>query len=70
MKESEKVLVIDCYEQGILINALNEFRNELIRQKQETEPVDEVMLKTIDAPDKRKVLFHKRPKRLMLDEAR
>lgn len=56
MKEDVKVLVLDKYEIGILINALNEFRNKLIAEQRETEPVDEVLLKAIDAPSKKKTL--------------
>ena len=33
MREDEKVLVLDKYELGIVINALNQFRNQLIREK-------------------------------------
>lgn len=54
MKDEVKVLTLDKYEIGILINALNEFRNKLIAEQRETEPVDEVLLKAIDAPSKKK----------------
>ena len=33
MKEEIKVLELDKYELGILINALNEFRNKMIQMK-------------------------------------
>jgi len=56
VKENIKVLELDKYEIGILINALNEFRNQLIQQKRETAPVDEVLLKAIDAPEKKSPL--------------
>lgn len=55
MKEEVKVLVLDRYEIGILINALNEFRNNLLLQERETAPVDELLLKAIDAPSKKKL---------------
>lgn len=54
MKDEIKLLELDKYELGILINALNEFRNKLIKEQRETEPVDEVLLKAIDAPSKKK----------------
>ena len=57
MKEEIKVLELDKYELGILINALNEFRNKLIQEGKETEYVDEVLLRAIDAPPKKKVLI-------------
>ena len=53
MRETVKVLELDKYEIGIIINALNEFRNRLLREKEDTEPVDEV-LKAIDAPEKKR----------------
>lgn len=56
MREEVKVLELDKYELGILINALNQFRNQLLQQKKDTEFVDEVLLKAIDAPPKKKVL--------------
>lgn len=54
MKEEIKVLELDKYELGILINALNEFRNQLLKLGKDTEYVDEVLLRAIDAPPKKK----------------
>lgn len=56
MKEEIKVLELDKYELGILINALNEFRNKMIKEGKDTEYVDEVLLRAIDAPPKKKGL--------------
>lgn len=56
MKEEIKVLELDKYELGILINALNEFRNKMIKEGKDTEYVDEVLLRAIDTPPKKKVL--------------
>ena len=56
MKEEIKVLELDKYEFVILIYALNEFRNKLIKEEKDTEYVDEVLLRAIDAPSKKKVL--------------
>lgn len=56
MKEEIKVLELDKYELGILINALNEFRNQLLKLGKDTEYVDEVLLRAIDAPAKKKAL--------------
>ncbi|MBP3897751.1 MAG: hypothetical protein J6D57_08000 [Mogibacterium sp.] len=41
-------LEIDEYEQGILINALNLLRNQQIREKCPTEPIDELIMKIIE----------------------
>ena len=54
MKETVKVIDLDKYEQGILIRALNDFRNNLIKQGIITIPVDELLLKVLDAPEKKR----------------
>lgn len=58
MKEVFKILELDKYELGIIINALNEMRNRLIAEQRETDPVDEVLLKALDAPEKKRY-FHR-----------
>lgn len=52
-KDEERVLTLDKYEHGVVINALNEMRNDLIQEKRPTDIVDEVLLKTIDAPTRK-----------------
>ncbi len=52
-KEEKRVLTLDRFEHGIVINALNEMRNDLIGEDRSTDIVDEVLLKTIDAPVKK-----------------
>jgi len=51
--EQRKVLVIDDYEQGILINALNDMRNELKAEDKSTDAVDDIIIKTAEAKNKR-----------------
>ena len=63
MKEEERVLTLDDYEFGVVVNALNELRNDLIKEERPTDAVDDLLLKTIDAPTKKQ-------KRRKLDEAR
>ncbi len=41
-------------EHGVIINALNEMRNDLLEEERPTDIVDEVLLKAIDAPTKRR----------------
>ncbi|MGG1639053.1 hypothetical protein [Paenibacillus sp. NRS-1760] len=50
MKEDERILNLDHYEHGIVINALNTLRNGLIGERRPTDAVDDLLLKTIDAP--------------------
>lgn len=53
MKEEERILTLDNYEYGVMVNALNDFRNDLIKGEKATDAVDELLLKTIDAPTKK-----------------
>jgi len=53
MKEGVKIVELDKYEHGILINALNEFRNKNLKLQRETSPIEELMLKVIKAPEKK-----------------
>lgn len=54
MERNEKrVLTLDRYEHGVVINALNEMRNDLLEEERSTDIVDEVLLKAIDAPRRR-----------------
>lgn len=52
-KEEKRVLTLDRYEHGVVVNALNELRNDLLEEKRSTDIVDEVLLKAIDAPTKK-----------------
>ena len=47
MRKTKK-LEIDEYEQGILINALNLLRNQQIRERRPTDPIDELIMKIIE----------------------
>ena len=52
-KEEMRILTLDPYEHGVVINALNDMRNGLIGEERPTDIVDELLLKTIDAPRRR-----------------
>ena len=52
-KEEMRILTLDPYEHGVVINALNDMRNGLIGEERPTDIVDELLLKTIEAPTKR-----------------
>ena len=54
-----KVLELDKYELGIIINALNEFRNKLLDEQKDSEAVDEVLLKVLEAPQKKRMFPRK-----------
>ena len=51
MATAEKVVVtLDNFEQRLLVNGLNDFRNDLLREDKPTEDVEDLILKVIDAP--------------------
>ena len=52
MKEKKHILQMDRYEQGFIVQTLNEKRNEMLKQNRPTDFVDEIILKTIKAPEK------------------
>ena len=50
MKEERKILTLDNYDHGMVITALNDKRNLMLKEKKSTDIVDDVLLKVIDAP--------------------
>ena len=52
-KQEKVVLTLDSYEHGIMIRALNELRNDMLEEQRDPGPVEDVLLKTIDAPRRR-----------------
>lgn len=56
MKKNVKYLKLDRYEYNLLINALVEFKNKVRKEESITEPIDDLILKVIDSPVKRKVI--------------
>ena len=52
-KEEKRIVALDRYEHGVLVNALNEQRNDLLAEQRPTDAVDDVLLKVIDAPTKK-----------------
>lgn len=53
-KELYKVIEMDKEEYGIIINALNEKRTKLLEEDKDTEIIDELILKVLDAPEKKR----------------
>ena len=52
-RQDKVVLTLDSYEHGIMIRALNELRNDLLEEQRDPGPVEDVLLKTIDAPSQK-----------------
>ncbi|MCQ2485524.1 MAG: hypothetical protein MJ168_09355 [Clostridia bacterium] len=55
MREDKRVITLDDFQHNLLINGLNEFRNDLIETDKPTEDVDRLLLMIIDAPTKREL---------------
>lgn len=52
-KEEKRHLTLDNHQHGVIVNALNDKRNSLIKENRPTDIVDEVLLITLDAPIKK-----------------
>ena len=48
------VVMLDSFEQGLMVRGLLNYRNELIGKGDPAEDIAELILKIIDAPTKRK----------------
>ena len=53
-----KLLELDKYELGIIINALNDLRNKNLENKISLDAIDELLLKVLFAPEKKRY-FHR-----------
>ncbi len=52
-KTQHKVVILDPYEHGFIITALNDKRNEMLKERKPTDIADDVLLKVIDAPSRK-----------------
>ena len=52
MSDEKKVITVDDFDHRLMVNGLNNFRNDLIKEDKPTEDVDDLILKVIDAPTK------------------
>ena len=46
--EEKRVVILNKYEYGLIINALNELRTKLIRENKSTEIVNELLLRLLN----------------------
>ena len=51
--EEKRVIEVDDYQHGLIINSLNDKRNELVELGRDTEFVDETLIEVMDAPEKK-----------------
>ena len=58
MRDKKYYIALDDFERRVIVNCLNEMRNNLIANGKYTDAVDEVLLKIIDAKQKKfKVIY-------------
>lgn len=57
--EEKRVVVLNKYEYGLIINALNELRTRLIREGKSTEVVNELLLRLLNIPVKKRSIFQR-----------
>ena len=54
MAEEKRVVELTNFEYRLFVGGLASFRNDLIREEKPTEDVNELLLKVIDAPKKKR----------------
>ena len=54
MAEEKRVVELTNFEYRLMVGGLASFRNNLIREEKPTEDVNELLLKVIDAPKKKR----------------
>lgn len=54
MSDEKRVVILEDFEQRLMVNGLTDFRNDLLREDKPTEDVDNLILKVIDAPTRKK----------------
>lgn len=54
MSDEKRILELDRYEYGAVVNIINEKRTNMINEQKDTEFVDEILRKVIKAPSKKK----------------
>ena len=57
--EEQRIIILNKYEYGLMINALNEFRTKLIKEKKSTELVKELLLRLLNIPVRKKSIFQR-----------
>lgn len=58
MQDENRYIALDDFERRIVVDCMNEMRNKLIADSKYTDAVDEVLLKIIDAKQKKfKVIY-------------
>lgn len=59
----KRIIEMDEYQHGLILNALNDKRNELQEQGKDTEFVDDTLIDVMDAPQKKRKKHRHDPER-------
>lgn len=59
----KRIIEVDEYQHGLILNALNDKRNELQVQGKDTEFVDDTLIDVMDAPQKKRKKHRHDPER-------
>ncbi len=59
MSEEKRVAELDEYEHRAVVNIINEKRTDMISKNEDTQFINEILEKIINAPSKKKSLFKK-----------
>lgn len=54
MADKTYLVSLDAFEQRLMVNGLTDYRNNLLRAEKPTEDLDELLIKVIDAPLKKR----------------
>jgi len=57
--EKKYHIYLDDYERRVVVNCLNEMRTRLLSEGKYSDPIDEILLKVIDAPTKKMKVIYK-----------
>ena len=57
--EEQRVVMLNKYEYGMIINSLNELRTKLIRENKSTELVNELLLRLLNIPIRKRTIFQR-----------
>ena len=63
MEDKKRIMEIDRVAYGIILNSLVSMKNELKKQEKETDLIDKVIIKIVNAPSKKKGIFHSKKER-------
>ena len=57
--EEQRVVTLNKYEYGLIINSLNELRTKLRRENKSTELVNELLLRLLNIPVRKRTIFQR-----------